>query len=43
MLLIFQGDLTALMLATNQGKTDVVEILVKYNADIHAKNKVRVN
>lgn len=33
--------MTALMLASLEGRTDVVELLLKHNADANAKHEVR--
>ena len=33
--------MTALMLASRWGRTDVVEVLIKYGADVNARNEVR--
>ena len=38
----FQDNTTALVAASFKGRTDVVELLIKHNADVNAKNKVRV-
>ena len=31
------------MAASQEGRTDVVELLIKHNADVNARNKVRLH
>lgn len=38
---IFQNDWTALMMASMSGKADVVELLLKHNADMNVRKKVK--
>ena len=40
-LILIQDGRTALMLASLEGKTDVVKLLLNHNADVNAKHKVR--
>ena len=40
---IFQSGWTALMVASFDGKTDVVELLIKHNADVNARTEVRLH
>ena len=35
--------MTALMAASFNGKTDVVELLIKHNTDVNARTKVRLH
>ena len=39
-ILIFQDGWTALMLASLEGRTDIVELLIKHNADVNAREEV---
>ena len=38
---IFQFGETALMWASGEGRTDVVEVLIKHGADVNARTEVR--
>ena len=40
---IFQDGATALMVASGKGRTDVVELLIKHNADVNARTEVRLH
>ena len=40
---IFQDGVTALMVASGKGRTDVVELLIKHNADVKARKEVRLH
>ena len=40
---IFQDGGTALMAASQEGKTDVMELLTKHNADVNARTEVRLH
>ena len=40
---IFQDGATALMAASGKGRTDVVELLIKDNADVNARTEVRLH
>ena len=40
---IFQDGWTALMVASQEGRTDVVELLAEHNADVNAKKDVRLH
>ena len=42
-ILIFQDGWTALMLASFNGRTDVVELLIKHNANVNARKQVRLH
>ena len=35
--------MTALMFASKKGRTDVVELLIKHNADVNARTEVRLH
>ena len=35
--------MTALMAASGKGRTDVVELLIKHNADVNASTEVRLH
>ena len=35
--------MTALILASLEGRTDVVELLIKHNADVNARTEVRLH
>ena len=35
--------MTALMAASREGRTDVVELLIKHNADVNARTEVRLH
>ena len=37
---MFQDGVTALMAASQEGRTDVVELLIIHNADVNAKKEV---
>ena len=37
---MFQDGVTALMVASQEGRTDVVELLIKHNADVNARTGV---
>ena len=37
---MFQDGLTALMAASQEGRTDVVDLLIKHNADVNARKRV---
>ena len=39
----FQDGVTALMVASEQGRTDVVELLIKHNVDVNERTKVRLH
>ena len=38
---MFQDGWTALTLASMEGRTDVVEVLIKHGADVNARTEVR--
>ena len=38
----FQDGVTALMVASGKGRTDVVELLIKQNANVNARTEVRL-
>ena len=40
---IIQDGWTALMLASLNGRTDIVELLIKHNADVNARTKVSLH
>ena len=40
---IFQDGVTALMFASKKGRTDVVDLLIKHNADVNARTEVRLH
>ena len=40
---MFQDGWTALMVASEKGRTDVVKLLIKHNADVNAREEVRLH
>ena len=40
---MFQDGSTALMMASQEGRTDVVELLIKHNADVNTRTGVRLH
>ena len=40
---MFQDGWTALMVASEKGRTDVVKLLIKHNADVNARTEVRLH
>ena len=41
--LIFQNGVTALMFAIAEGRSDIVELLIKHKADVNARTEVRLH